>query len=181
MKIYTKAGDTGMTSLVGGTRVSKTSPRLEAYGTIDEAMSHIAFLRDNLDATEVRFVDMRNDLLTALRTLMNASAIMAAEEEILAKMPQVTKNDIEYLENRIDYLQAELPQITKFTVPGGHPLVSMAHIARTVTRRAERAVIAVDNADRMVIGYINRLSDYLYVAGRSIANEYNVEEVLWVP
>lgn len=181
MKIYTKTGDTGMTSLVGGTRVSKTSARLEAYGTIDEAMSHIAFLRDNLDATEVRFADMRNDLLAILRTLMNASSIIAAEDEVVAKMPQIMPSDIEYLENRIDYIQAELPKITKFTIPGGHPLVSMAHIARTVTRRAEREVIAVENADPMVLGYINRLSDYLYVAGRSIANEYNVEETLWIP
>ena len=184
MKVYTKTGDKGMTSLVGGTRVSKIDSRLEAYGTIDETMAQIAFLRDSMDSENVNLTDFRDDLMIILRKLMTASAVVASEEGVLKSVPQIEQTDIDYLEKRIDYIQNELPKIDKFTIPGGHPLVSLSHICRTVTRRAERRVVAAAATNKLpveVVTYLNRLSDYLYVLGRKLSDEYNVKEILWIP
>lgn len=182
MKIYTKTGDGGTTSLIGGKRVGKNHPRVEAYGSVDELMAHIGYLRDNL--SDEKDADTRKDLLKILNDLMILSAIFACEDGKTGSMPVLTEDDIRFLEERIDAMQEKLPKIDKFTLPGGHHLVSLSHISRTVCRRAERSACAIDSdADtyHTAVQYLNRLSDYLYTLGRKISFENNAEELLWVP
>lgn len=182
MKIYTKTGDGGTTSLIGGKRVGKNHPRVEAYGSVDELMAHIGYLRDSLDAA--KYTGVRADLLNILSSLMTVSSILACEGDTLKKMPQITEDDIRFLETRIDEIQESLPKVDKFTLPGGHPMVSLSHIARTVCRRAERNATAIDcdlQQHEMAKQYLNRLSDYLYALGRKFAADYQAEELLWIP
>jgi cob(I)alamin adenosyltransferase len=182
MKIYTKTGDGGTTSLIGGRRVAKTHPRVEAYGTVDELMAHIGHLRDCLDPE--KHAAERDDLLTALNNGMTVSSILACEGETLKKLPEIGSRDIAWLESRIDEITEHLSKTDKFTLPGGHPLVSLSHIARTVCRRAERRAAAVESDDQQhlaALQYLNRLSDYLYVLGRKLAADLHAEELLWIP
>ena len=184
MKIYTKTGDRGTTSLIGGSRVPKDDPRVNAYGTVDELTAFVAYLRDNLDAEEENLALYRNDLLNVLEALMTVAALLATTEEASKKVPPLQPERIAFLEKRIDEISARLQPLTHFTIPGGHPLVSLAHICRTVCRRAERTAIAAAheypvNTDAQV--YLNRLSDYLYVLGRGLSEEFNVKEVYWMP
>ncbi len=182
MKIYTKTGDGGTTALIGGRRVGKNDPRVEAYGTVDELMAHIGYLRDNL--SDEKEAEVRQDLLRILGTLMTAASVLAAEGETLKKLPRITDDDILWLENCIDDALKGLPVLTRFTLPGGHPLVSMAHIARTVCRRAERRATALEGSQeqlRVAKRYLNRLSDYLYALGRKLAADHRADELLWDP
>lgn len=182
MKVYTKTGDRGTTSLVGGKRVCKDNIRIEAYGTVDELMSHIAHLRDNMYGGEVEWEACRADLLTVLDHLMRMSSHLAAEGEVSKRLPVFTGEYISFLESRIDDMESTFPPVDKFTLPGGHPLISLCHIARTVCRRSEIRICALDAqcaVDENIMGYINRLSDYLYVLGRKLAYELNVKELLW--
>ena len=183
MSVYTKTGDRGTTSLVGGTRVSKCDQRLEAYGTIDEAQAQIALLRDTLIQRGV-LSNHQDTLLEVLGIMMKASAIVAAEPDVKKILPKITSDNIDTLERQIDEIEQILPRIDKFTLPGGDPLVSLSHVARTVVRRTERQVIAIENATDLfpeVLLYLNRLSDYLYVLGRRISQEIKSEEILWIP
>ena len=182
MKIYTKTGDGGTTSLIGGKRVGKDHPRVEAYGSVDELMAHLGYLRDNL--SEETDGALRQELLRILNDLMVLSATLACEDEQAGTLPALTGEDVRFLEQRVDAMQQALPKLDKFTLPGGHPLVSLAHIARTVCRRAERNTVAVGSGTeggKTAVRYLNRLSDYLYTLGRRIAQEYHAEELLWVP
>ena len=182
MKIYTKTGDGGTTSLIGGKRVGKDHPRVEAYGSVDELMAHIGYLRDNLDPE--KYQKTREDLLKILNDLMNISSILACEGDTMKKLPEVVDHDIRLLESRIDEIQESLPKVDKFTLPGGHPMVSLSHIARTVCRRAERNATAIDcdlQQHEMAKQYLNRLSDYLYALSRKLAADYQAEELLWIP
>ena len=187
MKVYTKTGDNGTTSLIGGERVPKTDIRIEAYGTVDELMAYCAFLRDSLiKASDEgrKIVDGHADtLLTILDRLMSAASFLALSSETTVKsMPSFGGEDIEWLEHKIDEMQAAVPPIKNFTLPGGDPLISMCHICRTVTRRAERAVLrdAEQNpVDNDVLKYLNRLSDYFYLLGRKLSDELNVKEIIW--
>ena len=182
MKIYTKTGDGGTTSLIGGKRVGKNHPRVEAYGSVDELMAHIGYLRDSLDAGKQAAT--RENLLKILNSLMVVSSILACEGETIKKLPQITDNDIRFLETRIDEIQESLPKVDKFTLPGGHPMVSLSHIARTVCRRAERNAAAIDNEleqHEKAKQYLNRLSDYLYALSRKFVVDYRAEELLWIP
>lgn len=180
MKIYTRTGDAGTTSLVGGTRILKNDPRIEAYGTIDELMAHVGYLHDMID--DMRF---RRELEVVLDRLMSCSSLLASEDNMLSKLPQVTVADITELECFIDSLYDGLPKLRHFTLPCGHPLVSYSHICRTVCRRAERRV--VDSMEHyptipvVVQGYLNRLSDYLYALGRGLANDLGIADVKWEP
>lgn len=179
MKIYTKTGDGGTTALIGGRRVGKNHPRVEAYGTVDELMAHIGHLRDQLSDEK-----KRTELLKILNGLMTVASILACEGEAVKKLPALTDSDIRFLEERIDAMLAGLPPATHFTLPGGHPLVSLAHIARTVCRRAERRVAAIESGQEQhcaAARYLNRLSDYLYTLGRRLAADLQVEELLWQP
>lgn len=183
MKIYTKGGDTGTTSLVGGGRVSKSDPRVEAYGTVDELMANIGFLHDNLES-EHRLPEICEYLKIILNNLMDISAALASVSTESGKVAPIKDGMIANLENHIDTLSSILLPVSNFTLPCGHRLVSQTHICRTVCRRAERrAVAALENgsetSDLNIISYLNRLSDYLYVLGRGICTEYDVKETLW--
>lgn len=180
MKIYTKSGDSGTTSLVGGTRVTKSNPRIEAYGTIDELMAHVGYLRDTLTDDEIRA-----QLFEILDRLMTCGALLASEETTLTKLPQIKESDIEYLEQSIDKLLIGAPEIRNFTLPGGDVRVSYTHICRTVCRRAEREIVRMQEAENMtptvIERYVNRLSDYFYALGRHLTFTLKIQELIWIP
>lgn len=177
MKIYTKTGDQGQTSLLGGTRVSKDDLRIHSYGTIDELNSYIGLIRDQ----EVNY--KRKDLLKAIQdSLFVIGSDLAADPAKKSKHPVLKSSDIELLEKSIDEMEAELPELRSFILPGGHTVVSYCHIARCVCRRAERHIVGLaehSQVDTLVIQYINRLSDFLFVLARKVGQELNVEEVKW--
>jgi len=187
MKIYTKTGDTGTTALFGGTRVPKHHIRIESYGTVDELNSHIGLIRDQ-DINQL----YKNVLIEVQDRLFTVGAILATppENEILKNgqprlnINRISDSDILFLENEIDTMDASLPQMTHFVLPGGHTTVSYCHIARCVCRRAERLVVhlhELEPTDEEVIKYLNRLSDYLFVLARKLSFELEAEEVKWIP
>ena len=180
MKIYTKTGDTGTTSLFGGKRVSKADLRIDTYGTVDELNSYIGLVRDQ----EVN--QKRKEVLVEIQDrLFTIGSILATEPgNSKVKIPSVQEKDIKFLEKEIDAMDAELPPMRFFVLPGGHPSVSIGHVARTVCRRAERLTIALDQVEKvepLVIKYLNRLSDYLFVLCRKMASDLKVEETPWKP
>tara|TARA_B100000900_G_scaffold246046_1_gene209264 strand:- start:832 stop:1380 length:549 start_codon:yes stop_codon:yes gene_type:complete len=180
MKVYTKTGDKGETSLFGGKRVSKGDLRIHAYGTVDELNAYIGLLRD-LCTDEIRNIE-----LTRIQDrLFTLGALLATESESSKKkLPKISQEDIEYLEMAIDMMENSLDPIKTFILPGGHPTVSYCHISRCVCRRAERLSVelAVDNeVEALVIQYLNRLSDYLFVLSRFITKILEVKELPWQP
>lgn len=179
MKVYTRTGDDGTTSLVGGTRVSKASPRLEAYGTIDELNSCIGVV---LAHTGVP-ADVRHTLQDAQHRLFDIGAELATEPGSKWQPRGITDSDVASLEADIDRDEATLPRHNRFILPGGHPAAAAAHVARTVARRAERQMVAMtlDNIaiPRSTMSYINRLSDYLFVAARRINHDTGTQETFW--
>ena len=180
MKIYTKTGDKGKTSLLGGTRVLKNNHRIEAYGTVDELNSYLGLVSD-LDPDKKRKEFIRN-IQSRLFTI--GSSLAAETERAKDFKPDLEKDDITTLEKDIDEMNEVLPQMTNFIIPGGHQLVSTTHIARTVCRRAERLVISlseVEEVEKDIIIYLNRLSDYLFVLSRKQAFDLNIDEVPWKP
>ena len=180
MKIYTKTGDQGLTSLIGGTRVPKSSLRIDCYGTVDELNSYVGLLRDQ----EVN--QARRPLLKEIqdRLFTIGSALAADPEKSKMKLPDLHAADVTLLEEEMDRLNADLPELRAFILPGGAPAVSFAHVARCVCRRAERLAVALREesfvADLVVV-YLNRLSDYLFVLSRQMAQELGAEEVTWQP
>jgi cob(I)alamin adenosyltransferase len=180
MKIYTKAGDRGMTSLLGGHLVPKDHPRLEAYGTLDELNSWIGLLRDHLEDESIR-----GDLLRIQDRLMTGSSILASEKpDCDTKLPEIREEDVGFLEERIDEMESELPVLTSFILPGGHPAASYCHLARTTCRRAERysaPFIKSSGQAALLVKYLNRLSDYLFVLARKTGRDFKVEEIPWHP
>lgn len=180
MKIYTKTGDEGMTSLFGGKRVSKAALRIESYGTIDELNAWMGVLRD-----QPVNITRKETLLTIQDRLFTMGSMLATEPgNTKVKIPVLTDGDVLILEKEIDAMDAALPPMRSFVLPGGHTSVSFTHVARTVCRRAERLVIALSTAepvDPIVIKYLNRLSDYLFVLSRKTALELNAEESPWKP
>ena len=183
MKIYTKTGDNGTTSLIGGERVKKYDLRVEAYGSVDELTAFIALLSDVLSEDE-RTEHITSELAAIESQLMSVAALLAVGKGGEGKIAPVADERVEELERAIDAMQAEIPAITKFTIPGGHRTVSLCHICRTVCRRAERAALRaaeVTTVDESVFRYLNRLSDYLYNLGRLLTERLHVEEILWIP
>ncbi len=180
MKIYTKTGDEGTTSLFGGKRVSKSELRIDTYGTVDELNSWIGVLRD-LEVNQKR----RTVLVEIQDRLFTIGSILATEpENTKVKIPSLSENDITFLEKEIDDMDARLQPMRFFVLPGGHPSISWGHVTRTVCRRTERLVIALhtlEKVDPYVIKYLNRLSDYLFVLCRSMTHELGVEETPWKP
>lgn len=177
-KIYTKTGDKGETSLIGGTRVPKYHERIEAYGTIDELISYIGLLRDQkIDKHLI------NALIEIQDRLMTCASIIATDcENCKVKIPEVYETDIEFLEKEIDKMEAELPPLSSFILPGGHQTVSFCHIARNICRRSERLAIKVKDQfkhSEKVIQYLNRLSDYLFVLSRRLSIDLNAKEIAW--
>lgn len=183
MKIYTKTGDAGTTSLIGGERVKKYDLRVEAYGTVDELTAYIALLADMVIEDE-RTEIIAEELHRIESELMSVAALLAVGKGGEDKVAPIAKERIERLEKSIDRMQEELPEITKFTIPGGHRMVSLSHVCRTVCRRAERAALRAgeyNTVDSSATIYLNRLSDYLYTLGRTLTERLKVEEHLWIP
>ncbi|MCU0338644.1 MAG: cob(I)yrinic acid a,c-diamide adenosyltransferase [Spirosomaceae bacterium] len=181
MKIYTKTGDKGTTSLVGGTRVSKAELRIDTYGTVDELNAYIGLVRD-----QAIHNDTRRDFLKYIQDrLFTIGSILASEPDNRKHfIPDLHEEDITALETAIDDMNEALEPMRSFILPGGHQSVSFAHVARTVCRRAERLVIALNETepvDDIVVRYLNRLSDYLFVLSRKMAQELGVEEIKWQP
>ncbi|RSK47683.1 cob(I)yrinic acid a,c-diamide adenosyltransferase [Hymenobacter rigui] len=180
MKIYTKTGDKGLTSLIGGTRVPKSSLRIECYGTVDELNSYIGLVRDQ----EVNAA--RRPLLKEIQDrLFTIGASLASDpEKSKMKIPDLHAEDVALLEQEMDRLNEGLPELRVFILPGGHQSVSFAHVARCVCRRAERLVIQLQEDSfvaELVVMYLNRLSDFLFVLSRQMAHELQAEEVKWEP
>ncbi|MBI3253174.1 MAG: cob(I)yrinic acid a,c-diamide adenosyltransferase, partial [Nitrosopumilales archaeon] len=175
MKIYTKTGDDGTTGLQGGSRISKSNPRIIAYGAVDEINSSLGIVLSNIldnDISEL-LTKIQNDLFVAGSDLSNPD--ITTKNRITAKM-------VEYLESKIDQFEKELTPITKFILPGGHPIASQVHFARTVTRRAETKVIVLsekENVNAECKKYLNRLSDLLFVLARIINKRNGITDVFW--
>lgn len=187
MKIYTKTGDKGTTALFGGTRVAKHHIRIESYGTIDELNSWLGLIRDQeIDAHAKQVLILIQDKLFTVGAILATDpekAILKSGKERL-NIPKIDSNDIELLEKEMDQMETKLPQMTHFILPGGHTTVSYCHIARTVCRRAERLAShlnAEEAIDEMVLKYINRLSDYLFVLARKLSLDLQAEEIKWIP
>jgi len=178
-KVYTKTGDKGLTSLYGGTRIPKSHIRIEAYGTIDELNSFMGLLNDQIHDNDV------NELILEIqKRLFTIGANLSTANDKHVTPPDIIDSDIELLENSIDNMEATLPPLKSFILPGGHETVSNCHIARTICRRAERRIIAIDieeNVEPIIIKYVNRLSDYLFVLGRKVAMDLGVSEIEWHP
>ncbi|MFZ1800190.1 MAG: cob(I)yrinic acid a,c-diamide adenosyltransferase [Chitinophagaceae bacterium] len=181
IKIYTKTGDTGKTALIGGTKVSKGSLRIEAYGNVDELNSFIGFVMDQT-ADETCKADLK-EIQDRLFTIGSELAC-DPEKNIKMKIPDIHESDIEFLEHRMDKMEKELPPLKHFILPGGHPAVSATHIARCVCRRAERTCVHMQDlelfVDPIIIKYLNRLSDYLFMLSRYTAHILDAAETPWI-
>ena len=180
MKIYTKKGDDGTTSLIGGTRVSKHELRIETYGTVDELNSFIGWLRDLCETNGHRelLIEIQDRLFTI------GSHLAADPEHSRMDLPPLTENDVIFLEREIDTMNEKLPEMKSFVLPGGHPAVSCSHVARCVCRRAERLVVSLskkEKVDPVIVKYFNRLSDFLFVFARLLTQELDVNETPWKP
>ena len=178
-KIYTKTGDRGETSLFGGKRLAKSHIRIDAYGTVDELNAYIGLLRDTVNEK-----NQKNILKEIQDRLFTIGANLASDPSKTMKTPDLQLSDIEVLEQQMDLMDKTLPSLKNFILPGGHTVVSFCHIARCVCRRAERLVVALNGMEEVapiLIQYLNRLSDYLFVLSRQIAKDLEVEEVTWHP
>src|SRR5574343_797358 len=166
-RIYTKTGDSGTTSLIGGTKVPKSHLRIEAYGTIDELNSYIGLCRDII--TDGDTIKMLVEVQDRLFTIGSSLACDPIKEPKL-RLPDLRESDIQLLEKEIDGMEAALPEMTSFILPGGHPTVSHLHVARCVARRAERCCVRLEleslEVEPVILKYLNRLSDYLFVLSR---------------
>lgn len=181
MKIYTKTGDKGQTSLFGGERVPKHHLRIESYGTVDELNSFIGLVRDQ--KIDERSYDTLIEIQDRLFTL---GSMLATPDDKggKIKIPKLAEVDIEFLEKEIDAMNEQLPPLKSFVLPGGHTTVSYCHICRTVCRRAERLVTALaenEPVDELVVKYLNRLSDYLFTLARKLSQDLGANEVEWSP
>lgn len=181
MKIYTRTGDKGQTGLLGGTRVAKDSLRIEAYGTVDELNSHIGLLRDQADGS------LDEELIPIQEILFTLGSRLASGTEEQAekfKVPAVIEEHVATLEHAMDQMESELPEMRNFILPGGDRASSQAHVCRTVCRRAERMVVrlaAEEAVPEILVRYLNRLSDHLFVLARSIAHRNGVADTPWKP
>lgn len=182
MKIYTKTGDKGQTSLIGGTRVPKYHERIEAYGTVDELNSFIGLIRDHADVDK-HSIEVLIEIQDRLFTL--ESHLAEDPEGVLTrKMPELKEDDVVLLEKEIDKMNESLPALSSFILPGGHTLVSFCHVGRTICRRAERVCIRLSSTHQVAeidIRYLNRLSDYLFVLARHFSRITNSPETPWKP
>ena len=187
MKIYTKSGDKGETSLFGGTRVPKHHLRIEAYGTVDELNSFIGLIRDQkIDKHTIQIlIKIQSDLFTLgamLATPPEKEKLKTGKERLF--ISKINQASVALLEDEIDALNETLSPMTHFVLPGGHTTVSFCHIARCVCRRAERLVSHLSDestVDEQILVYLNRLSDYLFVLARKLTNENKAQEIPWIP
>lgn len=180
MKIYTKTGDKGQTALFGGKRLPKDNLRIESYGTVDELNAHIGLLRDSglSKAQQEMLIEIQDRLFTI------GSLLASDPDKSNLKVPQIDESDVEKLEQEIDDMNETLPEMRSFVLPGGHPAVSQCHVARCVCRRSERRVVhlaAESEVAPIILQYLNRLSDYLFVLSRAISDDKKAEETPWKP
>jgi cob(I)alamin adenosyltransferase len=182
MKIYTKKGDTGTTQLIGGTRVPKHHLRIEAYGTVDELNSFIGLIRDQEINGHYKtlLVEIQDRLFTI------GSNLASDPNKSRMKIPDLKEEDVMLLEEEMDKMDEQLPKMKSFILPGGHTIVSYCHLARCVCRRVERLVTELSETsnaevDPLVLKYLNRLSDFLFVLSRMLAKELHAEETPWRP
>lgn len=179
MKIYTKTGDKGQTSLIGGTRVPKDDIRIEAYGTVDELNSWLGVIRDSVNESHTRqlIVEIQNKLFTI------GSHLASDPEKSRMKLPEITDEHVAVLEKEMDAIDSAVPPMKNFVLPGGHLTVSYCHVARCVCRRAERCVIHLAGTapvEEVIVRYLNRLSDYLFMLSRKLTMDLGAEEIPWV-
>ena len=185
MKIYTKTGDLGDTSLFSGKRVRKNNIRIDSYGTIDELNSYLGLIRDHTDDKKVQ-----ENLIRIQSKLFTLGAMLATpgekgdakEKKSRLQIELIGPGDISHLENEMDRMNETLPEMTHFILPGGHPALSFCHVARCVCRRAERKTVELhdlEGVDPQILVYLNRLSDYLFVLARKLTKDTGVEEVPW--
>jgi cob(I)alamin adenosyltransferase len=181
-KIYTKTGDKGSTSLIGGTKVPKSHLRIEAYGTVDELSSWIGLCKDLL--TDEAGKNMLQEVQDRLFT-MNASLACDPIKEPKMRIPDLKEEDITLLEREMDRMNEDIPPMKSFILPGGHPVLSQLHIARCVCRRAERCCVRLEQenleVESVILKYLNRLSDYLFVLARYTGHQMGIEEIPWKP
>lgn len=180
-KIYTRTGDAGNTGLIGGNKVPKNDLRIETYGTVDELNAWMGMMNDQLNNPE-----FKNELKEIQDRLFTIGSLLATDHEKETKMqlPDLHNGDVSFLENRIDAMTAQLPEMKSFILPGGHPVVSSIHIGRCVCRRAERLVVALQQevpVEPLIIQYLNRLSDYLFTLARFAGMQLGAEEIPWKP
>ena len=187
MKIYTKTGDKGKTSLFGGTRVPKYELRIEAYGTVDELNSYIGLLRDQkIDKhTSNSLLKIQHELFTigSMLAIPPEKKILKSGKDRLS-IPKISLDEILFLEQEIDRMEKELTPMTHFILPGGHQTVSFCHIARCVCRRAERLAVQLHESEPInehILSYLNRLSDYLFVLARKLSMDNKAKEIPWIP
>lgn len=187
MKIYTKTGDKGKTSLFGGTRVPKYHLRIEAYGTVDELNSYIGLIRDQkIDSyTFEILLKIQNELFTLgsmLATPPEKEILKSGKERL--NISKITEESVVLLENEIDQMNESLPPMTHFILPGGHTTVSFCHITRCICRRAERIATLLNDESAInpqILVYLNRLSDYLFVLARKLTIDNQAQEIPWIP
>lgn len=178
-RIYTKTGDAGETALFGGRRVSKSDLRVDAYGTVDELNAFIGLLRDSTGHPPARAV-----LRDIQERLFSIGAHLASDPQKQPMPPDLEPADIQQLELAMDEMDAGLPPLTHFILPGGHTSVSVCHICRTVCRRAERLTVALHREEPvapLVLQYLNRLSDYFFMLARQLGADAGAEEIVWLP
>lgn len=179
MKIYTKFGDGGFTSLFGGKKVKKHHFKVEAYGNIDELNSYIGLIKDIYNDGKIY-----SDLEEIQKKLFIIGSELATPKSIMLKN-KITQEDILFLENKIDLISDSLPKMTHFILQGGHPIISHCHIARAICRRAERGISVLKSkwmlSNNLDLIFINRLSDYLFILARKYANDNSINEVKWMP
>ena len=177
MKVYTRTGDKGSTGLYGGKRVSKSSVKIEAYGSVDELNANVALLRDkHLGEYSSILLEIQNELFVA------GSHLACDKSKSSLILPSFNKDLIKRIEDDIDNMETKLIPLTQFVLPGGHELVSYCHVVRTVCRRTERVVVALTREEsgyEYIVQFLNRLSDFLFVYSRILAKEFNVVEVNW--
>lgn len=180
LKIYTKTGDKGTTSLIGGTKVSKSHIRIESYGTVDELNSWIGVLIDHIEdqTTRQTLKEVQDRLFT-----IGSSLACDPDKEPKLKIPDLHEEDVVFLEKEIDRMNESLPEMKSFILPGGAPVISFAHVARCVCRRAERICVSMQDEsmeiEELVTKYLNRLSDYLFVVARYAGHLTGAKEVAW--
>jgi cob(I)alamin adenosyltransferase len=182
LKIYTKTGDNGTTSLIGGTKVPKSHLRIEAYGTVDELNSYIGLCKDLLaDNQNKSILQEIQDRLFTIGSSLACDPIKAPK----IRIPDLKESDVVLLEKEIDKRNEVLPEMKNFILPGGHVVVSHLHIARCVCRRAERCCVRLEleslEVDPIIIKYLNRLGDYLFILARYVAHQLKAEEIPWKP
>ena len=182
-KLYTKKGDDGTTGLLSGKRVSKHHIRIKAYGTVDELNAWVGMIRNfktdkNTDKTLVK---IQHELMIIAPQLADDTAFEVSK--LVKILEPIREEEVKHLEDQIDQINNELPELKNFVIPGGHMVVSYVHLARCTCRRAERFVTElneIENLPQIIIAYINRLSDYLFILARKLAKDYEVKEIKWI-